>query len=482
MRIKAAIAIASAALLSGCNLAPDYKVPATATPAAYKEQGIWTRATPEDALPRNAWWTVYGDATLNRLEARIQTANPSLAVAVARYDMARGYLEQAQSGLFPTLEAGGHADTDKQSANRPLRSPNQPTYYGDDLAGVSLSWDLDLWGRIRNEVEAGQDEAQGAFAQMQAIRLSLEAQLAGDYMGLRGLDAQRALLQNTTRIYQRALDLTNYRHEKGIASGLDVGRAETQLEDAEAQLADVEARRALLEHAIASLVGTPAPSFSIPVAVVSVKVPNIPAGVPSRLLERRPDVAAAERAVAATNADIGVARAAFFPDISLDAIAGFQGTGNDGLFNAPDAFWALGPSAALTLFDAGRHEGELAVAKAANSAAAANYRAAVLRAFQEVEDNLALLNRLSAAADAEAKSVAAATRTENLALALYRNGALNFLDVVVAQTTALRAQQAALSIQTRRLQASVGLIRAIGGGWSRQEIPGLAQASKAGPA
>lgn len=469
------------ALVSACSLAPDYKVPATSPVAAYKEAGIWTTATPADTLPRGPWWSLYNDALLISLEARIEDFNPTLAQALARYDAAQGYLEEAQSGILPTLDIGGHATTDKQSANRPLRSASQPTYYGDNLAAATLSWDLDLWGRIRNEIAAGKAEAQSTLADVQSVRLSLQAQLADDYLELRGLDAETKLLQTTTDVYQRAFDLTNYRHNKGIASGLDVGRAQSVLADAQAQLSDVLARRALLEHAIATLVGTPASNFSIPASVVNFNIPNVPTGVPSTLLQRRPDVAAAERLVAASNAGIGIARAAFYPDISLSALAGFQNTGSDGLFEAPDALWTLGPSMAFTVFDAGRHEGELAVAKAENASAAAAYRGSVLRAFQEVEDNLALLNRLAEEAKSQATAVTAATHTEDLALALYKNGALSFLDVVVAQTTALQAQQAALSIQTRRLEASVGLVRAIGGGWSASDLPDMAAATPAAP-
>jgi NodT family efflux transporter outer membrane factor (OMF) lipoprotein len=468
------MAFAACLLLSACNLAPDYEVPKIEQPAAFKETGPWIESTEQSALPRERWWTLYDDPVLNGLEDRIETANPTLAQAVARYDAARGYLEQAQSSTLPTLAVGGHANTDKQSANRPLRSASQPTYYGDDAVAAGASWDLDLWGRIRNQVAAGQAQAQASFADLAGVRLSLQAQLADDYLQLRGQDAEAQLLKGAIAIYGKALDLTNYRHDKGIASGLDVGRAQAQLSDAQAQLSEVLARRALLEHAIASLVGEPASSFAIAEHVPDFKVPNVPANVPSTLLQRRPDIAAAERLVAATNAGIGIARAAFYPDISLSALAGFQNTGNDSLFTAPNAFWALGPSLALSVFDNGRREGQLAVAKAANTGAAAAYRATVLKAFQQVEDNLALLNRLAEAADARSVSVKAATHSQDLALALYRNGALGFLDVVVAQTTALQAQQAALSIQTRRLQASVELIHALGGGWMAQQVPGFA--------
>lgn len=465
--------LASLLLFSGCSLAPDYHEPAAPAPSSYKEGGIWKTGAPSDAVPRGAWWMLYGDTTLDGLEQSAEADNPNLAVALANYDAALGYLQQVQAGQYPALEAGGHADTDKQSVNRPLRSASQPTYYGDNLAGVTLSWDIDLWGRIRSEAAAGAALAEGSFADLAAARLSLQAHLAGAYISMRGLDRQVGLLRDAISIYGKALAITNARHDKGIASGLDVSRAQTQLSDARAQLSDVLARRALLEHAIANLVGKPASEFSLPMSTASLRLPQVPAGVPSTMLQRRPDVAAAERLVAATNADIGVARAAFYPDISLSALAGFQNTGSDSLLSAPNAFWALGPSLAMTVFDAGRHEGELAVARARNQAAAAAYRATVLQAFQEVEDNLALLDHLAQEAQDKADSVAAATHTQDLAMALYQNGALAFLDVVVAQTTALQAQQSALSIETSRLVASIDLIHALGGGWSRQDIPRL---------
>jgi NodT family efflux transporter outer membrane factor (OMF) lipoprotein len=474
MRSRPFPALGALLLVSACNLAPDYKVPETPPVTAFKEDGIWTKGTPLDTLPRGAWWEVYGDQTLTGLESQIETANPTLAEALARYDAAQGYLTQAQSGLFPQIFAGGHADTNKQSANRPLRSAGQPNYYGDDLAGASFAWDLDLWGRIRNEVAAGKAETQSAFADVAAVRLSLQGQLANDYLQLRGFDAQVKLLSDTVAVYEKAFNLTNYRHDQGIASGLDVGQAQTQLSSTQALLSDIQAQRALLEHAIASLVGKPASNFTITPAVVTLNVPNVPAGLPSTLLQRRPDVASAERMVAATNAGIGVARAALFPDISLTALAGFQNTGMGTLLTFPNSYWALGPAMTMPIFTGGLLQGELDVAKAENASAAAAYRATVLKAFQDVEDNLALLNRLATEADAQNQAVKAAVHTEDLALALYENGALNFLDVVVAQTTALQAQQTSIGIQTRRLEAGVGLIGAIGGGWSSADMPDMA--------
>lgn len=464
---------AAALLLGGCSLAPDYHAPQTPAPAAFKEGGIWKVGTPSDAVPRGAWWALYGDATLNGLEQKVESANPALAAAVAHYDTALGYLEQVQAGQYPTLEAGGHADADRQSANRPLRSASQPTYYGDNLVGVTLSWDADLFGRLRNQAAAGAALAEGASADLAAVRLSLQARLASAYVALRGLDRQAQLLRDAIAIYDKAFSVTNARHDKGIASGLDVSRASTQLSDARSQLSDVLGRRAQYEHAIASLVGVPASQFAIAPAGDGLKLPQVPVDVPSTLLQRRPDIAAAERLVAATNAEIGVARAAFYPDISLSALVGLQNTGSDSLFNTSNALWALGPSMAMTVFDAGRHEGQLAVAKAQNQVAAASYRATVLQAFQEVEDNLALLDHLAQEAKDKSDTVTAATHTQDLAMALYQNGALAFLDVVVAQATALQAQQAALSIETGRLEASINLVHALGGGWSRQDMPQL---------
>ena len=458
--------------LAGCSLAPDYKPPATVTPVAYKEVGPWAPAKPSDDLPRRDWWKDFADPTLDGLEGQIDAANPDLAASVARYDQARAYTAQAAASFLPSLDFEGSATQNRQSAKRPLRSPNQPNQYGNNSVGVDASYELDFWGRIRNTVAAGEATAQARGADIETTRLSLHAELANDYVALRGLDAELKLLTDTETAYVKARQLTQDRHDAKIASGIDVSRSESQLESARALESDVRGQRAVLEHAIASLIGKAASDFSLASAVVELPLPAIPAGLPSTLLQRRPDIAAAERRAAAANASIGVAKAAFYPDITLDLMGGFQSTGGGlGLLAAPYSFWTLGPSLALPLFEGGKRHAAEAQAYAVLDEAADNYRGTVLAAFQEVEDNLALLHHLGQEAVDQTQAVTATQRTADLSLTLYHDGAASYLDVVVAQTDALQAQRTLLDLKTRRLQADIRLVRAVGGGWSTADLP-----------
>lgn len=456
-------------LLGGCSFAPVYHAPVISMPADAWKDSPWQLAKPADDLPHGSWWRIYGDPTLDGLESKIDQANPNLAAALARYDQATAYTSQLRSGLFPSVDAGTTLTQNRQSDNRPLRGANQPDVYAANTVGVGLNYELDLWGKVRNLVAAGQATAQASAADVENVRLSLHAQLADSYVRLRGVDAQARLLNDTVDAYARALSLTQNRHEGGIASGLDVARAETQLRTVRAEAADIASQRALYEHAIASLIGQPAMSFSLPLEQSDLAVPQVPTGLPSALLQRRPDIAAAERRTAAANATIGVARAAYFPDFTIGAAFGYQNTGGAGLLTAPNSFWTLGPSLIFNLFDAGLRDARLAEARAALDQAGSEYRAAVLAAFQQVEDDLAHLKYDREGELEQGAAVKSATRTLTLASNRYREGAVNYLEVVTAQTDALVAERSALDLHTQQLRTSVDLIRALGGGWSQEQ-------------
>lgn len=453
--------------LQGCSLAPAYQPPVVDLPAHYREQtsdGPWHSAQPSDQLAPQ-WWLLYHDAHLNDLQTQLLAANPDLAAALAHFDAAQAYAGQLHAGLFPQITASGQTLRQRQSDDRPLRGSEQPAVYNSNSAAFSLSFDADLWGKIRNQVAAGDAQAQASGDDLAVARLSLQHQLASLYVQLNGLDAQSRILSSSLDDFTQALQLTRSRYQGQIASELDLTRAQNQLAEAQAQLDEVRAQRNLTEHAIGELVGIPAGNFQLPPSPQLIALPGVPDALPSQLLQRRPDIAAAERRVFAANANIGVAKAAWYPDFSLTGFLGGQTQGVGNLFSAGNRYWALGPLVNLPIFDGGRLSANERQAKAEFEEASAQYRSHVLRAIREVEDNLGQLRDLQQEATDEQAAADAAQHTQTLAMNSYQAGAVSYLDVVTAQTAALQAQRTLQAVQTRQLQASVGLITALGGGW-----------------
>ncbi len=460
--------------LAGCSLAPPPQLPEVPMAASYREEAPWTPAQPADQLPRDGWWQLYGDAELDALQQRLLANSPDLAAALARYRQAEAVTRQSESALLPRLNGSATVQRLQQSQMRPLRpppAPNAADQYSSNTLGVAADYEVDLWGRISNQVTSSQSTQQAVANDLASARLSLAAQLADGYLTLRGLDRESAFLQQSVESYVKALELTQTRHQGGIASGLDVARAQTLLDNARSQLAQSRAQRALVEHAIAALVGESASSFSIAPRLTEVRVPPVPVELPSTLLQRRPDIAAAQRRVAAANANVGVVRAGYYPAIMLGASAGYQSSDASDWIKAPNLFWSVGPSLVVNLFDAGKRRAEEAQSRALLDEAGAKYRGVVLAAFQQVEDNLALLNHYQSAREAEQSAVAAAQRSVQLAQSRYREGVANYLEVVTAQVAALQSERNALNLAVRQQRASVQLIRALGGGWSESEAP-----------
>src|SRR5258707_2911850 len=464
-KANGAVALAVTLTLGACSLAPPLKTPVIPTGDAYKGLGPWTQAQPADRLPRDSWWTLYDSMELDDLQKRLIAGNPTLAAALASYAQARALSDQARAGLFPTLGVGASVSRNRESANAPLRGPTTPTYFNANTLSGSVSYELDLWGQIRNEVAAGEANAAASAADLENARLSLIALLVGDYIQLRSLDRASAILDQTVDAYTRALSITRQRHDAGIAPGLDVSQAQTQLDAARSQAAQTLAQRALMEHAIAALLGVSASTFSIKTQIVDIKLPQIPTGVPATLVQRRPDIAGAQRRMIAANANIGVARAAYFPTLTLGAQGGFNSKSASNWLSAPSSFWAIGPNALLSVFDGGLRRAQVAQARAEFDASAANYRGIVVAAFQQVEDSLASLNHYHDASVEEKAAVDAAQRTLDFSMALYKQGATDYLTVVTSQTALLQTQLQALNLDTLQLTASVYLIRALGGGW-----------------
>lgn len=459
LRLSAAL---TPMLLGACSMAPAYHAPRTAAPAAYKEMAGWTQAVPADAAPRGAWWEAFGDPVLNDLEVRAEKASPTLAAALARFDQTRAAARVEKSDLFPTIGAGADAGKQRVSGTRFGGTGDAVTYH-DFSVGAALDYELDLWGRIRNSVAAAKADAQASEADLASARLSLQASVADAYARLRGLDAQADLLRQTVDAFGKAYDLTARRHNGGIASGVDVNRAQTVLGNARAQISAIAAERASTEHEIAALIGEVASSFSIAARPQSLAAPALPAGMPSEMLQRRPDIAAAERRIAAANARIGVARAAFFPTLTLGGSAGFEST-HGALLQTPNSVWGLGPlSAMLILFDGGRRTAQVKMSRAEYEEVAARYRDTVLTAFRQTEDAIATNRLLDQQAIDQKSAAEAAARSRDLALTRYRDGASDYLEVVIAQTDALDAQRELLVLETQRMRGSIALVRAIGG-------------------
>lgn len=470
--VKHSLLFAALLAMGACSLAPHYEAPPVPTPEQFKTLGIWSTAMPGDQISRDGWWQVYNDPQLNALQQQLLANNPNLSAALAHYQQAQAFVSQVSAAQLPTVKGIGSAQRNRQSDTRPLRASSSGDVYNAGTLGLQVDYEVDLWGRVRDSVAAGTDEEQAALADLASVRLSLQAQLADSYVRLRGLDQQTRLLNETSAAFSRAVELTQGLHDGGIASGLDASRASAQLSSAKSLLKQNQVHRALLEHAIAALVGTSASTFSLESQTAALPVPTVPTGVPSSLLQRRPDIAAAERRVAAANARIGVARSAWFPTLTLSAQGGFQSNEFANLLSAPNLFWAIGPSLVGTLFDGGQRQAQIDSATAATDEAAGKYRAQVLAAFEQVENNLSILDGLGSALDDQRAAAEAAQQTENLSMARYQQGAVGYLDVVVAQTASLQAQRSVLELQTQQLAASVGLIKALGGGWSRQDLAG----------
>lgn len=456
----------------GCTVGPKYQRPATEVPAAYKDAGNWKPAEPGDAVAKGNWWEVYQDPQLNALEEQIAVSNQNLKIAQAQFLQARAALKVSRSGLFPMVTGGVTAARLHQSQNRPLfNTRTSNTDYSDYTIPFDASYEADVWGRVRRTVEASRAEAQASAADLATVDLSLHAELALDYFSLRGLDAQKALLDSTVVSYEKALDLTQSRYHGGLASAVEVAQAQTILETTRAQAVDVMVQRAAFEHAIAVLIGQPASTYSLPVKPLSTPPPAIPPGLPSDLLERRPDIAAAERRVQEANALIGVARAAYFPLITLSAAGGFESAIITTLIQGPSGLWSFGGAAVETIFDAGRRRGISDEAIAAHEQTVANYRETVLTAFQQVEDNLSALRILEDEAKTEDGAVAAAEHSLALSINRYKGGVTSYLEVTTAQSAALADEVTAVNILTRRMTASVLLVKALGGGWNVSQIP-----------
>ncbi|MGB6199584.1 MAG: efflux transporter outer membrane subunit [Candidatus Acidiferrales bacterium] len=471
--VLAALPFTFALLAFGCVVGPKYQRPAVEIPQNYKEDPNWKPAQPADTKLGGNWWELFGDPQLSSLEVQVSVSNQSLKVAQAQYDQARALVRYYRAGYFPTLSVAPEVDRNHVSNNKPEAGTTAGTTYNDLLLPFDVSWEPDVWGLVRRTVEEARANAQASGANLAAVQLSLEAELAVDYFQMRTLDADAQLLDSTVDDYTKALQLTTNRHEGGVASEVDVAEAETLLETTRAQAQDTHVARAQFEHAIAVLIGKPPAEFSIAIAPLEAGPPAIPASIPSEILERRPDVAEAERQVAAANAGIGVAKAAYYPTLPLSAEGGFESGAFTTLINGPSTMWSVGASALETIFDAGRRRAASDQAWAVYDQSVATYRQSVLTAFQEVEDNLAALRILQQEADTQDAAVHAAQHSLALSNNRYQGGVTNYLEVITAESSALADERVAVDLRARRMTAAVLLIKAVGGGWDAASLQNL---------
>jgi len=458
--------------VTGCTVGPKYRRPAAEVPSAYKEVGDWKPAQPNDQNLGGNWWEIFQDPQLNALEAQVNVSNQNLKVAEAQYTQARAILRYHRADYFPTVTADPVATRTKTSSNRqPHSAALNGITYNDFQIPFELSYQIDIWGRVRRTVESYREQAQASAADLATVNLTMHSQLALFYFQARTLDAEEQLLNSTVTQYEQALALIQSRFAGGIASDLEVQQAQTQLETTRAQAIDVGVARAQYEHAVAVLIGKPPASFSLAPLPLTMPPPPIPVGLPSELLERRPDIAAAERLMASANAQIGVAKSAYYPLVNLAAVGGFESGSLTTLLSGPSILWSAGPSALVTIFDVGRRRAASDQAVAAYDQAVANYRQTVLTGFQQVEDNVAALRVLENEAQVQDKAVVAAQKYLELATTRYRGGVTSYLEVTTAQSAALADELTAVNILGRRMVDAVLLVQALGGGWDSSALP-----------
>ena len=471
MRWLAAAALGASVWLSGCTVGPKYQRPPMQAPSAWKTEGPWREAAPKDAIPKGAWWEIFHDEELNGYELQLLAANQSLAAAQSRLDQARSLARVTSAALFPTLAADPNASRNRFSGNRPqILTPSGAITQSLYDIPFALNYEVDLFGRNRKNLQAANAHLQGTAADLQNVQLVLTAELAADYFSLRELDAETDVVQESVKIQQQGLAVVNHRHEGGIASGLDLAEQQTLLDSTVTQLYLLQQQRAQFEHAIAALAGNPASSFNIPVAPLRAVPPPVPLGMPSELLERRPDIATAERAMANENALVGIAKTAFYPQFTIAGSGGFESITLGSMISAPSAFWSLGGDLLQPIFNGGRNRANLAATQAAYQESVGNYRQSALTAFQQVEDSLSGLDSLSRAAQTQNAAVADARRALDIANDRYVGGLTTFLDVITAQTVLLTNQRLSTQLLGQEMVTSVLLVKALGGGWDASAI------------